>query len=48
MGVRGVVDLNVEGTSYTLSMGQTVLIPATLAIFELTAADADVLMVYIK
>ena len=48
MGVRGVVDLNVDGTSYTLSMGQTVLIPATLAIFELTATDADVLMVYIK
>ena len=48
MGVRGVVDLHVDGSIYLLSMGQTVLIPATLAIFELTAADADVLMVYIN
>ena len=48
MGVRGVVDLHVDGSIYSLSMGQTVLIPATLAIFELTAADADVLMVYIN
>jgi mannose-6-phosphate isomerase len=48
MGVRGVVDLHVDGSIYSLSMGQTVLIPATLAIFELIADDADVLMVYIN
>lgn len=48
MGVRGVVEFHVDGSSYSLSMGQTVLIPATLAIFELIANDADVLMVYIN